>query len=107
MKLYDLTSLADDEEIFESFVASDEVGGPSTAESSDSQQEKHLNPFTIPVAMLLYHVAKNIWYSNEASGSDASELLFTVSNLLEHSISLLSKDKREKYIKVNVVHFRY
>ncbi|XP_073997075.1 erythroid differentiation-related factor 1 isoform X2 [Rhodnius prolixus] len=64
VKLYDLTSLC-----------------------SDSLEEKGQNPFTVPVGMLLYRVARNM----KASG-DASQAA-TIRILLKNCLSLLDKEK--------------
>uniref|UniRef100_A0ABD2XJ45 Erythroid differentiation-related factor 1 n=1 Tax=Trichogramma kaykai TaxID=54128 RepID=A0ABD2XJ45_9HYME len=64
VKLYDLTSLCD--------------------ESDDKTQ----NPFTVPVAMLLYRVARNMKYS-----ADCEKYQGTIRMLLKNCIQLLPKEK--------------
>ncbi|GAB1869397.1 Erythroid differentiation-related factor 1 [Camponotus japonicus] len=65
VKLYDLTSLC-----------------------SDVSEEKGQNPFTVPVAMLLYRVARNMKYS-----SDYHRHQGTIRMLLKNCIQLLAKEK--------------
>lgn len=65
MKLYDLTSLC-----------------------SDVSEEKGQNPFTVPVAMLLYRVARNMKYS-----PDCHRYLGTIRMLLKNCVQLLAKEK--------------
>lgn len=65
VKLYDLTSLC-----------------------SDVSEEKGQNPFTVPVAMLLYRVARNMKYS-----SDYHHHQGTIRMLLKNCIQLLAKEK--------------
>ncbi|XP_014273800.1 erythroid differentiation-related factor 1 isoform X1 [Halyomorpha halys] len=66
VKLYDLTSLC-----------------------SDSLEEKDQNPFTVPVGMLLYRVARNLLASRENSIFQIA----TIRMLLKNCLSLLSKEK--------------
>ncbi|XP_070155082.1 erythroid differentiation-related factor 1 isoform X2 [Polyergus mexicanus] len=65
VKLYDLTSLC-----------------------SDVSEEKGQNPFTVPVAMLLYRVARNMKYS-----SDYHHHQGTIRMLLKNCVQLLAKEK--------------
>ncbi|XP_046431466.1 erythroid differentiation-related factor 1 isoform X1 [Neodiprion fabricii] len=65
VKLYDLTSLC-----------------------TDFSDEKGQNPFTVPVAMLLYRVARNMKYS-----SDYRRQQGTIRMLLKNCVELLSKKK--------------
>ncbi|XP_003701400.1 erythroid differentiation-related factor 1 [Megachile rotundata] len=65
VKLYDLTSLC-----------------------HDVSDEKGQNPFTVPVAMLLYRVARNMKYS-----SDYHRQQGTIRMLLKNCIQLLAKEK--------------
>lgn len=65
MKLYDLTSLC-----------------------NDVSEEKGQNPFTVPVAMLLYRVARNMKYS-----SDYRRQQGPIRMLLKNCIQLLAKEK--------------
>lgn len=65
VKLYDLTSLC-----------------------SDLSEDKSQNPFTVPVAMLLYRVARNMKYS-----SDYKKNRGTIRMLLKNCITLLPKEK--------------
>lgn len=65
VKLYDLTSLC-----------------------SDVSEEKGQNPFTVPVAMLLYRVARNMKYS-----PDYHRYQGTIRMLLKNCVQLLAKEK--------------
>lgn len=65
MKLYDLTSLC-----------------------SDVSEDKGQNPFTVPVAMLLYRVARNMKYSSDYHRNQS-----TIRMLLKHCVELLAKEK--------------
>ncbi|XP_014205550.1 erythroid differentiation-related factor 1 [Copidosoma floridanum] len=65
VKLYDLTSLC-----------------------SDIAEDKSQNPFTVPVAMLLYRVARNM-----KNFSDYKRNCGTIRMLLKHCIQLLPKEK--------------
>ncbi|KAK6638651.1 hypothetical protein RUM43_006918 [Polyplax serrata] len=65
VKLYDLTSLC-----------------------TDVMDEKGQTPFTVPVAMLLYRVARNMKNSSDAAGQAA-----TIRMLLKNCLSLLSAEK--------------
>ncbi|XP_043265831.1 erythroid differentiation-related factor 1 [Colletes gigas] len=65
VKLYDLTSLC-----------------------HDVSDEKGQNPFTVPVAMLLYRVARNMKYS-----SDYHRQQGTIRMLLKNCVQLLAKEK--------------
>lgn len=65
MKLYDLTSLC-----------------------SDVSEEKGQNPFTVPVAMLLYRVARNMKYSPDYHRHQG-----TIRMLLRNCVQLLVKEK--------------
>ncbi|KAJ1525881.1 hypothetical protein ONE63_009073 [Megalurothrips usitatus] len=65
VKLYDLTSLC-----------------------SDSVDENDQNPFTVPVAMLLYRVARNMKHSAESQYKRN-----TIANLLENCVRLLDAEK--------------
>ncbi|KAF7997417.1 hypothetical protein HCN44_005988 [Aphidius gifuensis] len=66
VKLYDLTSLC-----------------------SDTSDDKEQNPFTVPVAMLLYRVARNMKYSSDGSQGH----LGTIRILLKNCIQLLNREK--------------
>ena len=70
MKLYDLTSLCD--------------------EATDDKEE---NPFTVPVAVLIYRVARNIKYSLECQKE-----IGTIGTLLKNCVQLLSKENHPQII---------
>lgn len=65
VKLYDLTSLC-----------------------SDASEDKGQNPFTVPVAMLLYRVARNMKYSPDYHRHQG-----TIRMLLKNCVQLLIKEK--------------
>ncbi|XP_036151294.1 erythroid differentiation-related factor 1 isoform X2 [Monomorium pharaonis] len=65
VKLYDLTSLC-----------------------NDALEEKGQNPFTVPVAMLLYRVARNMKYSPDCHRHQG-----TIRMLLKNCVQLLAKEK--------------
>ncbi|KAF6198904.1 hypothetical protein GE061_006927 [Apolygus lucorum] len=65
VKLYDLTSLC-----------------------SDTMRDKEQNPFTVPVGMLLYRVARNMMATGTTPGQNN-----TLRTVLKNCISLLSKEK--------------
>nr|CAD7428418.1 unnamed protein product [Timema monikensis] len=65
VKLYDLTSLC-----------------------TDVMKDKDENPFTVPVAMLLYRVARNMKHSSESRRQHGTILM-----LLKNCLSLLNKEK--------------
>ena len=65
MKLYDLTALS-------------------------SEEDQGSNPFTDPLGMLLYRVARNIWQQNKM------EKLPTIRTLLENCLLLLGKDRHSQ-----------
>lgn len=86
VKLYDLTSLCHENGAVESF--------PNCPEGEKDPNGSIDNPFTVPVAMLFYCVAKNMWNSKEATDKIA-----TIKSLLENALKLLRKDK---YPKVSI-----
>ena len=65
---------------------------------SDGLIDKGQNPFTVPVAMLLYRVARNMKHSAD----NASLQLGTIRMLLKNCLALLPK---EKYPQVCVYNF--
>ena len=85
MKLYDLTSLCLETE----FTVTTEVK-PEKVSSDD-------NPFTIPVAMLLYRVAKNMKCSSEEFNKQS-----TIRELLKNSLTLLDSNR---YSQVYILMF--
>lgn len=80
VKLYDLTTLQllattkDDE----------------NTEADSKKEENDQNPFTIPVAMLLYSVARNMKYSNEQLTAKQAG---NIKQLLVNCLKLLPRDK--------------
>ena len=85
VKLYDLTSLSVEGRIY--------VDG----NEEETQTEDSGNPFTVPVAMLFYRVAKNM-----RSSEDYHTKIATIRALLKNSLSLLDK---EEYPKVRSTYF--
>jgi hypothetical protein len=83
VKLYDLTTLCGNE----GGNCEDET---TTSESRNNAPEGENNPFTVPVAMLLYTVAKNMKNSMKKIGSQQAGAIKT---LLENCIKLLPKEK--------------
>ncbi|XP_062565937.1 erythroid differentiation-related factor 1 isoform X2 [Armigeres subalbatus] len=81
VKLYDLTTLCQNNASGES---------QPEAEESDKSVQENQNPFTIPVAMLLYTVARNM--KNSAEGISATKA-GAIRTLLDNCITLLPKEK--------------
>lgn len=82
VKLYDLTSLC---------MKEDNCSAPATATKGPTKDEKdNKNPFTVPVAMLLYNVARNM--KNSSSHISAKQA-GSIKNLLDNCIKLLPKEK--------------
>ena len=82
MKLYDLTSLC-----LEDYMCVD-----GRAEQTPVQDSG--NPFTVPVAMLFYRVAKNM-----RASEDANKKIASIQALLKNSLTLLDKDKYPKVVE--------
>ena len=80
VKLYDLTTLE--------LLATTKEN--ESAESSTDDKKDDQNPFTIPVAMLLYSVARNMKYSNEKLTAKQAG---SIKQLLDNCLKLLPKDK--------------
>lgn len=81
VKLYDLTTL-------QQLATTKEDEAQS--EGVDKKEENDQNPFTIPVAMLLYTVARNMKYSNEKLTAKQAG---NIKQLLDNCLKLLPKDK--------------
>lgn len=79
VKLYDLTSLCTTGEF-----------GCDTAERPSDNVEDDKNPFTVPVAMLLYKVARNMKNSSEHISAKQAG---SIKALLDNCIKLLPKEK--------------
>lgn len=82
VKLYDLTTLQ--------LLATTKDDETTESETSDKKDENDQNPFTIPVAMLLYTVARNMKYSNEKLTAKQAG---NIKQLLDNCLKLLPKDK--------------
>ncbi|XP_058823689.1 erythroid differentiation-related factor 1 [Topomyia yanbarensis] len=80
VKLYDLTTLCQKHSDCQ----------PQNEEESEDELEKNQNPFTIPVAMLLYTVARNM--KNSRDGISATKA-GAIKMLLDNCIKLLPKEK--------------
>nr|XP_027218733.1 erythroid differentiation-related factor 1-like isoform X4 [Penaeus vannamei] len=81
VKLYDLTSLC-----MEGCISVDGL-------EEETQNEDASNPFTVPVAMLFYRVAKNM-----RTSEDAQNKIATIRALLRNSLSLLNKNEYPKIV---------
>lgn len=82
VKLYDLTTLQ--------LLATTKDDETPESEAGDKKEENDQNPFTIPVAMLLYTVARNMKYSNEKLTAKQAG---NIKQLLDNCLKLLPKDK--------------
>lgn len=86
VKLYDLTSLC----------TTNEFGGDTGAEQTEDESQENLskkddkNPFTVPVAMLLYRVARNMKNSTERIKAKQAG---SIKALLDNCIKLLPKEQ--------------
>jgi hypothetical protein len=80
VKLYDLTTLQ--------LLATTKDDADS--ESSEKKETGDQNPFTIPVGLLLYTVARNMKYSNEKLTAKQAG---NIKQLLDNCLKLLPKDK--------------
>ncbi|XP_055548451.1 erythroid differentiation-related factor 1 [Wyeomyia smithii] len=80
VKLYDLTTLCQKHAACQ----------PQNEEETDEEDQKNQNPFTIPVAMLLYTVARNM--KNSPEGISATKA-GAIKMLLDNCIKLLPKEK--------------
>lgn len=83
VKLYDLTTLQ-----LMATTKDNEAGETSSDKKDDEENDQ--NPFTIPVAMLLYTVARNMKYSNEKLTAKQAG---NIKQLLDNCLKLLPKDK--------------
>lgn len=82
VKLYDLTSLC----------TTAEYGGETQNSSENQEEDKNddKNPFTVPVAMLLYRVARNMKNSSEHISAKQAG---SIKALLDNCIKLLPKEQ--------------
>ncbi|XP_055603523.1 erythroid differentiation-related factor 1-like [Uranotaenia lowii] len=80
VKLYDLTTLCKNNEPQE----------PVETNDTTNEDESNQNPFTIPVAMLLYTVARNMKNSTEGISATKAGAIKT---LLDNCIKLLPKER--------------
>lgn len=82
VKLYDLTSLC---------MKEDNCSAPATTTKTATEHEKdNKNPFTVPVAMLLYNVARNMKNSSQHISAKQAG---SIKTLLDNCIKLLPKEK--------------
>lgn len=81
VKLYDLTSLC--------------LEGQMNVEGKEEETpaQDSGNPFTVPVAMLFYRVAKNM-----RASEDANKKIASIRALLKNSLTLLDKEKYPKVL---------
>lgn len=84
VKLYDLTSLGTTGEF------NDKTQSPNDEKPNKSTENTDKNPFTVPVAMLLYKVAKNIKNSSEKIQPKQAG---SIKALLENCVKLLPKEQ--------------
>lgn len=90
VKLYDLTTLE--------LLAQEKQNASAESESkTDDENEKkeNQNPFTIPVGILLYTVARNMKYSNETLTTKQAG---SIKQLLDNCLKLLPKEKYPQII---------
>lgn len=85
VKLYDLTSLCTTDEYNAQSQANE-----TEAHAEQSNELEDQNPFTIPVAMLLYKVARNMKTANEKIGAKKAG---SIKALLDSCVKLLPKEK--------------
>lgn len=85
VKLYDLTTLQ-----LLATTKDDETNESANSDKNDDKDENDQNPFTIPVAMLLYTVARNMKYSNEKLTAKQAG---NIKQLLDNCLKLLPMDK--------------
>lgn len=85
VKLYDLTSLCRNEGY-----EREETTAEASTSTSENDSSKDENPFTVPVAMLLYRVARNMKNSTERINCRQAG---SIKALLENCIKLLPKEK--------------
>lgn len=83
VKLYDLTTL----QLLATTTKDEET---TETEASEKKEENDQNPFTIPVAMLLYTVARNMKYTNEKLTAKQAG---NIKQLLDNCLKLLPRDK--------------
>jgi hypothetical protein len=81
VKLYDLTNLCEQEK---------HSSSTDPDKEPDKSDPRSQNPFTIPVAMLLYTVARNMRYASEKLSAKKSG---TIKMLLDNCLKLLPKEK--------------
>ncbi|KAG0727137.1 Erythroid differentiation-related factor 1 [Chionoecetes opilio] len=85
VKLYDLTSLCLEDHIC--------VDGQEDEAQTPPPPQDSGNPFTVPVAMLFYRVAKNM-----RASEDANKKIASIRALLKNSLTLLDKAKYPKIV---------
>lgn len=76
-----------------------------TREEEEAPTQDPGNPFTVPVAMLFYRVAKNM-----RASEDANKKIASIRALLKNSLTLLDKDKFPKVVLKEVLiqlHFHF
>lgn len=105
VKLYDLTTLCKNNETKNNDGEEDNCDtndnnnndepGTSTASGQNDTSKNNKNPFTIPVAMLLYTVARNMKNSHEKMTPKKAGSIRT---LLDNCIKLLPKDKHPQIV---------
>lgn len=107
VKLYDLTSLCTGADIAASTKSTDPTAAAAAAsaasatkttttksekqENEAEAEEENDNPFTVPVAMLLYKVARNM--KNMSQSNMTAKQAGAIKTLLDNCIQLLPKEK--------------
>lgn len=91
VKLYDLTSLCPTAEF-----GSDSSHQPTTSQNQDNNDDSSGSPFTVPVAMLLYKVARNMKNSTEHMTARQAG---SIKALLDNCIKLLPKEKYPQIVR--------
>lgn len=82
VKLYDLTSLCSNGET---------ATPPASTSTTTAAADNNDNPFTVPVAMLLYKVARNM--KNMSASNMSAKQAGSIKTLLDNCIQLLPKEK--------------
>lgn len=90
VKLYDLTNLQEVANTKESQEEDEEKESEETEDPQDTEDENNQNPFTIPVAMLMYTLARNLKYSKDKLSSKQAG---NIKQLLDNCLKILPKDK--------------
>lgn len=88
VKLYDLTTLQEVANTKSS--REEEEEEVKSEDQEDCDDESNQNPFTVPVAMLMYTLARNLKYSKEKLSAKQAG---NIKQLLDNCLRILPKDK--------------